>query len=217
MTQTAETNWISEFDFVDGVIDDLCQYITQEKGELSYYREVSVGRSIADIVFATQKSDKAQDINNLSAQEAVILATLRKTGSTRIDLLEKRCGLSHKELRTGKHKRFLQGGIICRGKGGQIKLQNIRQDSITIIAIEAKLTDWKKALKQAKSYYEYADESYVLLPEENAEPALQSQDCFESNGIGLIIANDDSLNIAIRPRPNNDYSWKREFVYSRLH
>jgi hypothetical protein len=58
-------------------------------------------------------------------------------------------------------------------------------DSNTLIAIEAKLTDWKCALQQAYRNTCFAHQSFVLLPKPIALIALSFLAEFERRGVGL--------------------------------
>jgi len=57
-----------------------------------------------------------------------------------------------------------------------------------IIAIELKLKNVKRALRQAKSHLSYANNSYVALPRPLAERIIRSdrEDEFRRNGVGLL-------------------------------
>jgi hypothetical protein len=52
-------------------------------------------------------------------------------------------------------------------------------------AIEAKLSDWRRALYQAVQYQDFATRSWVVLCAESAEEAIANADSFERRGIGL--------------------------------
>jgi hypothetical protein len=54
-----------------------------------------------------------------------------------------------------------------------------------LVAFEAKLFDWKKALQQAYRYRYYADLAVVLLPCERAPAALAHRDVFQRLGVAL--------------------------------
>lgn len=54
------------------------------------------------------------------------------------------------------------------------------------IAIEAKLKDRKRALHQAYRYKRFANESYVLLPQENISPALKNVELFKKLNVWLL-------------------------------
>jgi hypothetical protein len=57
------------------------------------------------------------------------------------------------------------------------------KDDVTI-AIELKLTDWRRALEQAMLYQLCSDLVYIAMPESSARRVNQTE--LENNGIGLI-------------------------------
>lgn len=54
-----------------------------------------------------------------------------------------------------------------------------------VVAIEAKLRDWRRALVQAYRYLQFSTESWVLLDHARAASAIKERGLFESCGIGL--------------------------------
>jgi hypothetical protein len=76
-----------------------------------------------------------------------------------------------------------------------------------IVALEAKLRDWRRALYQAVQYASYAFEVWVVLDTAFLHPALIHADEFEKRGIGLLglSANGQSelVTTAIRRPPRN--------------
>jgi hypothetical protein len=69
---------------------------------------------------------------------------------------------------------------------------------VRLQAFEAKLSDWRKALKQAYRYRYYADVSIVILPTQAAKPAIENRALFQQMGVGLWTFNPKSG--AICPR-----------------
>jgi len=67
-----------------------------------------------------------------------------------------------------------------------------------LLAFEAKLSDWRKALNQAYRYRYYADVSIVILPVQAARSAIENRDLFQQMGVGLWTFNPGSG--AICPR-----------------
>jgi hypothetical protein len=67
-----------------------------------------------------------------------------------------------------------------------------------IMAFEAKLSDWRKALSQAYRYRYYADVSIVVMPVNLARRAIENRHLFELFGVGLWTFNPSSG--SIRPR-----------------
>ncbi len=69
-----------------------------------------------------------------------------------------------------------------------------------LIAIEAKLKDWKKALKQAYRYLDYANQSWVLLDEAHVSPAIKNIESFKRLRVGLAsISTEGDLKIIFSP------------------
>lgn len=59
-----------------------------------------------------------------------------------------------------------------------------------IIAIELKINKWKDALKQALTYQLWAQKSYIALPFEFVQNALNNKEIFQRYGIGIISIQD---------------------------
>lgn len=68
-------------------------------------------------------------------------------------------------------------------------------------AYEVKLHDWRRALYQAIQYKGFSNQSYVVMPSKNINPAIKNLDAFVANNIGLIQVNDDgSYQVSYKPR-----------------
>lgn len=179
--------------------------------------EVGAGSNIADVVVLRREDDcEPAQRDTLTVFESVILASLRRVGSTRIDLLEQRCGIDRRALREGALQRLLAWRLVERGRGGVVRLGEQWPGCGQIIAIEAKLTRWREALDQARRYRSYADRSYVLLPGKGANGARHAEDEFAKSGVGLLIGHADSIEKVFEAKLSQDHDWRREFVYSRL-
>lgn len=55
-----------------------------------------------------------------------------------------------------------------------------------VIAIEAKLKNWKRALLQARRYKKFANQSFVLLDQKHIAAALKNLNSFQESNVGLI-------------------------------
>lgn len=82
-------------------------------------------------------------------------------------------------------------------------LQEYKFITDEVIAIEAKLRDWKKALLQANRYKRFSDFSFVLLDEVYASPALANLAVFENQNIGLVTMNKTNFKIHLFPQQKN--------------
>lgn len=178
-------------------------------------REVGVGNSIADMVaLVGVKGTGCRSA--LTVAESIVLAHLRNTGPTRIDILERRCGLPRSTLRGAALIRLKAWGLLDSQKGGRIIARQFIPSTASIVAIEAKLRRWRDALAQALEYRKYADESYVLLPERAGSLASAHVQEFHDAGIGLWVASDTELTEVLPAARQSSHCWRREFVFSRL-
>lgn len=75
-------------------------------------------------------------------------------------------------------------------------------DGDTLIAFEAKLTDWKTALQQAYRNTCFANSSYVVLPLSTALMARQYLGEFQKRGVGLCYVDGENV-IVLHESPLN--------------
>ncbi|HOI29927.1 MAG TPA: hypothetical protein PLZ15_09245 [Melioribacteraceae bacterium] len=74
-----------------------------------------------------------------------------------------------------------------------------------IIAIEAKLKNWKIALHQAYKNTSFAHYSYVLLPPESLKSAIKNQQEFNIRNVGLFTLNNDNIEIIFQANKNSPF------------
>lgn len=85
-----------------------------------------------------------------------------------------------------------------------------------IIAFEAKLAKWKKALEQAYRNRCFADLSYVLLPERSALNALKELEEFKRRGVGICYIDEDNIIIlhdAYQEKPIQPWLKEKALMY----
>ena len=88
---------------------------------------------------------------------------------------------------------------------------------ISIISFELKLTNWRGALTQAFRYRSFSDYSYVVLPAETAQKALENIEMFIRYGIGLISFNNTICDVMYSPLKQKPFSENmREKVESKI-
>lgn len=88
---------------------------------------------------------------------------------------------------------------------------------ISIISFELKLTNWRGALTQAFRYRSFSDYSYVVLPAETAQKALENIEMFIRYGIGLISFNNTICDVMYSPLRQKPFSENmREKVESKI-
>lgn len=86
------------------------------------------------------------------------------------------------------------------------------------VAIEAKVRDWRKGLKQATRYKSFADRSYLAVYDSHIATPLEFIEVFQALNIGLIGVTDKAITVYFDPQINqvNDdkYLLASERAYS---
>lgn len=91
-------------------------------------------------------------------------------------------------------------------KISRIEFQVIKQYEIltkSIISIEGKLKNWRRALQQAQRYRRFSNLSFVLLEKRYSRSAECNIRLFSSANIGLVVMNEHDYTIKHMPLWNN--------------
>lgn len=83
-----------------------------------------------------------------------------------------------------------------------------------VIAFEAKLTDWRRAVYQAYRNTSFASRSYVIVPSNIANRAEKSPEIFGEYGVGLCACDDRGLSVRIEARTSEPLM---EWLTKRAH
>lgn len=77
---------------------------------------------------------------------------------------------------------------FCRKTSAQkwIKVRQPKSATRKVVAIEAKLSDWKRALRQAYRYQAFANQVWVLLDEKFSKSAKRQLQLFQRLNVGLV-------------------------------
>lgn len=73
--------------------------------------------------------------------------------------------------------------------GGYENLDRYASPLDTIVSIEAKLRDWRSALRQAYRYREFSNQSWILMDAARVSSALEQIQMFVRSGVGLASVN----------------------------
>ncbi|RJQ58132.1 MAG: hypothetical protein C4517_15630 [Stygiobacter sp.] len=84
---------------------------------------------------------------------------------------------------------------------GRTDIIGLTDDGL-LIAIEAKLKNWKSALNQAYKNTSFAHYSYVLLPPTVLKPAVQNKDEFIKRNVGLLTIEKGEIQIIFNAEIN---------------
>lgn len=174
----------------------------QKKWNLSIIsREIKSGNNIADLVFIDEiKRDFVMFeeyflsyfyVTHVYKKESLSLESLNVNDETKGRIIDFLVKLEEK------------GYVSRTGKDSYQIKNDIPFNSSKITAVEAKLYDWKKALKQAKNYLKYADFSYVAVDASIKNKV--NKDLFINNNIGLIFVDNEDIEISYIPIRNTNY------------
>jgi len=157
------------------------------RSQIKILEEVSLGYGIADIVIselrtdclATNLSEDALDYNDIN-----IFTVIKNAKIISLEgIIEvTRC---HKRLVSQSIKKLITQGYIKVINDIFSLNGNYQMSFIRNFAIEAKLKDWKRALKQAYRYKWFAEYAFVVLDAHYSKAALKNLSVFEKYNVGL--------------------------------
>ncbi|MEO5498934.1 MAG: hypothetical protein ABIR46_00375 [Candidatus Saccharimonadales bacterium] len=189
---------ISEFEMVSWLAEGL-------KGEFKtdvFVREFAAGYGIADLVFAKSFKYKSNQLDRkpISNYYALLLY-LGLEDEQPFKLNDARLNTKASDSTTQAAIAYLlkDGYVQQIEKGVYIKSYAIERLSLKLVAIEAKLRDWKSGILQARRYKSFTDESYLALLsryEKNVDYEL-----LDTHDIGLILVDETTGEITFKRRP----------------
>jgi len=187
------------------------------KNYITVFEEVSLGYGIADIVISNLikpreklKSSKfvlnSFDINiyNLIKKtEPISFESIEDiTRVTKIEILK-----SLKKLEASKHVKINDDNYYINKKYKLSFNENF--------AIEAKLKDWKRALKQAYRYKWFAEYSYVVMDAHYSNAAIKNLAVFEKYNVGLAsLTREGVLKRHFSPKRQQPFDPKMQILFS---
>ena len=177
-------------------------------GSFSLVTELNLGYGIADIVAVSYKDETPSERKNFLAYFDVSL----------LNLIEKRNRISFDDIvyitRSPEKKilsslsSLMEEGFVSLRKGyysSHKKYADILTDSI---AIEAKLKDWRRALKQAYRYKWFSNKSFVFLPIENIKVPKKNITLFEKYNVGLAgVSKNKGIEVIFSPKEEPPISY----------
>ena len=180
------------------------------KGRTGFLREFDCGSGIADFILYTLHPNFSSRllIGQVHPRYLFALRNLPlKKNFTEMSFARK--VLASRERARDLLKTFSKLGFCAPTKRRNIwrKVRQPQPVLAHLCAVEAKLTDWNRALRQANRYCEFADQAWVLLDHMALRAALLNLEIFVRMNIGLAGINSDlELDIHFAPeirKPRN--------------
>ena len=149
--------------------------------------EMSLGWGVADLVMSPRDSfTEKKPLTSL--MEINVLTKLDSVRLMNIDELSAITLLDRNILMNNVISQLLDFGYVEEVNSKYRKIYDLEYSkSKNVIAVEAKLRDWRRAYKQALRYRLFADMIFVVLDKSNIKPLINKGgiELYEREGIGL--------------------------------
>lgn len=182
----------SENELVEKLVIDL-----QEKYDTQYIvRELRGGNNIADVVYTTD-INRNEIVFDEYFNAYYYFNSIYNKKKTSIEEL----GISNKDV-TKKFYSFLREleelGYVKIDGNYITSIKKIDEVTKNLIAVEAKLSDWKSGLEQAVRYKQYANEVYVAISSKYVGKV--DKQLFKNKNIGLMSVSKGKLTIPVKAK-----------------
>jgi hypothetical protein len=205
----------AEVDLVEALKTSIRSFYNRNYVQI--FEEVSLGYGIADIVISDLKNAAYQQTSSEDSLELLdinIYSLLLKSGSLTVnDIISiTRCS---KSTISKSLIKLLSNGYILNTDDKFVTNKSYELPFRNNYAIEAKLKDWKRALKQAYRYRWFAEYSFVVLDTHHCKAALKNLDAFMKYNVGLAsISPDGILQRHFNPTRQVPFDPKMQILFS---
>lgn len=172
----------------------------------SVFVELDLGYGIADMVIVGHKEKYPQRKNFLAYFDISLLSLIEKEEAISLKDIVYITKSPEKKVNSSLSSLMEEGFVVYReGKYfSDKKYSDVLTDSL---AIEAKLKDWRRALKQAYRYKWFANKSFVFLPLENIAIPKANIYLFQQYNVGLAaVSIDKGIEVIFEPVKENPIS-----------
>lgn len=179
-------------------------------------QEVNLGYGIADIVLTNcTKSTEKRD-RYLNQVQIKLLIIINNNPGIALEEIENRTKLRKKAIIDSIS--FLEElSLVKRTQGNVNPFKSYALYVQNTIAIEAKLKNWKRALKQAYRYKWFSHKSFVCLPSNKVPLAVKNIKEFKKMGVGLIgFCQEQGFQIIYNPRVEDPISDEMTILLNEL-
>jgi len=109
-----------------------------------------------------------------------------------------------KSTASARFREYSEAGFLKEVSKGQYRVvREYKLITDTIISIEAKIKNWKRALQQAIRYKRFSNKSYVLLDRKYISSALKNIHIFQERNVGLLSMENEDYEIHYSPNSND--------------
>ena len=165
------------------------------------FRELMLPTGIPDVVVVRQNGiqlDRNMPSKKLTTAHLQVLAHLYDVGQTTLEKLM--ADLIMPKTPLEKILQELVNANLIQQRNGRVHRRSLKKVFAfeRIIAIEAKLQDWRKALAQAAANFWFASHSYVLLPPLRCLAEILKE--AKKLGVGVFIFDGKTTTLVSKPK-----------------
>ena len=217
-----------EIDMTDGAARSLPGLLRLSSEELVVAQEMRGAVGILDLVAAVLDCKVLQERSDAGLPPVVlplrvqVLDLLRQHGRLRVGNIARLLGTAPESLAKSTLNPLLDGGYL-EIDAGLILPGSWQPVARRLVAVELKLKNWRRALRQADNAALSADAAWVVLDATKAGPAKRSLAAFQARGVGLALLEPDGrlqplLRPALRARTVPWLRhWLGELVWAEFH
>jgi len=201
MTKNNNTEFNLESEMIPIIIDGMFKEFKYQY----HIEEFETGNGIPDIVFA--KGLNHRFYKRMDYESYYFMTNLLEKKIVHVDLSRTYSKKYHEV-----EKYLIKNKYIERiNEYTYIRKKTFKPIIDEIIAVEAKLSDWKGGFHQASKYTYFANKSYLALCESKIRNV--DMNLLKINGIGLISVNKNNIEIIIEPKNKKPLNMV-SFLYS---
>lgn len=183
--------------------------------KISQIPEVTVGSVVPDLVCIALPKTYHKDSTHYHPElDTIVISDLLKNGHSTAWDISRRIFARETTIKKSL-ERLHKKSTVAKVAFDCFKL--IRKTILYdyhIVSIEAKLTNWRAALKQAINYRDFSHMSYVALPTTIASKDIVREHC-RAEEVGLIAVDNNSTSVLFKPKPHQPNSSKWIWLLSK--
>jgi len=172
-----------EADLEDAIVPQLHDLFGERTTPNWVGRSIPVGAGLPDLVSASHRPELLAALS-LTKSDGYLLAYLRTVSGARLETILRRTDKSERAVRKRLGVLAETGAVLERR--GVFRIASAWRDILLeIVAVEAKISDWRAAVRQAARNRIFAHRAYVALPARLAHRVRHEPE-FGHRGIGII-------------------------------
>lgn len=183
----------------------------------SLLTELNLGYGIADLVAVSYKGKKIVDRKNfLEYFDISLLSLIEKKDRVSLEDIVYITRSPEKKIISSLSSLMKEGFVRFR-KGYYFSHKKYSDMLMDSVAIEAKLKNWRRALKQAYRYKWFSNKSFVFLPKENISVPKANISLFKKYNVGLAgVSKNQGIEVFYSPKKERPISSSMRIVLNEI-